>query len=262
MNSRHVKASGSGPKIEAIAQFLLAKASYGQTASASASFNRQVTAQEKPYDPGIKRKQSEEKPVTQDLSEKRCTVITPTNLVAGGQSYYSSGPGEASQRCNFYPLFYPSGKFSGQNSQANEQKYLPSAKAALSLEERKVYQCTFDGCGKRYVRQEGLKRHLVSHTRQPQFKCTFESCEKVFAHKSSLKAHQRIHMGPKQFVCTVTACGKRFRRRDTLEIHERTHLVQKPFPCEIEGCNREYVTKQNLRRHKRISHHNYPGLPG
>ncbi|WP_422446575.1 MULTISPECIES: hypothetical protein [unclassified Endozoicomonas] len=60
MNSRYVKASGSGSKIEAIAQFLLAKA-IGQTASASASFNRQVIAQDKPYDPGIKRKPGEEK---------------------------------------------------------------------------------------------------------------------------------------------------------------------------------------------------------
>lgn len=89
MNSKHVKASGSGPKIEAIAQFLLAKASSGQTASASESFNRQVTVQDKPYGPGLKRKQGEEKPVTQDLSEIRCAVISPANLVADGQSYHS-----------------------------------------------------------------------------------------------------------------------------------------------------------------------------
>ena len=247
MNSVHVHATRPGSKIEAIAQFLAAKASSVQTASRATTFNRQVTAQDKPCYPSIKRNPGEAQPVTQDLSEKRCTLTTLANLVAGRQGQQSSGPDQASQSCDFYPL----AGFDGQNSQTNQKKkYQQSAKAGLPLEKRKVFQCPFDGCKKTFTRMQYVKSHLITHTGEKPFKCEEEKCGKSFARNSDLQRHRRIHTGYRPFKCEFEGCGKAFIQSAHLSKHKLTHTREKKFECDFEGCGKTFTTNQNQRRHE------------
>ncbi|MBO9482347.1 C2H2-type zinc finger protein [Salinisphaera sp. G21_0] len=185
MNSAHLNASGA--KIEAIASYLLTKASSEQPVSGTTSSNREVRVQAQPLDLGIKRKQGEERSVAQDLSERMCKLTTLEKQVAGGQGQQPSGSGQACQRVEFY---HPTG-FYGQNSQTSEQQFLQSSKAALPSEKRKTHRCLFDGCGKTFTTHDHLKRHKLTHTGERPHKC--EICKKGFVRKANLERHKRVH---------------------------------------------------------------------
>ncbi|KAF7296421.1 hypothetical protein HMN09_01112500 [Mycena chlorophos] len=60
------------------------------------------------------------------------------------------------------------------------------------------YVCPVDGCGKRFVRGEHLKRHVRSiHTHEKPHECPFEGCGKSFNRRDNLAQHSRIHMDDK-----------------------------------------------------------------
>ncbi len=257
MNSGDIKASDPGSEIIVIAQLLVAMASSGQTASGTTSLNRQVTALDKPYHPATRSKQGEEKSCTQDLSGKRCTLTTPENQVAGRQGQQSSGPGQASQCYNVYPQnVYPQAGFDGQHLQADELPYQQSGRTGLSLKERKVYQCDFDGCGKKYTRIYSLKRHILIHAgqREDTYKCYLSNCGKRFAQECDLKKHLHIHTEHKPFKCYLSKCDKRFCQKIDLIRHERTHTGEKPFECEAVGCGKRFNRKHALERHQLVIH--------
>ncbi|WP_422446019.1 MULTISPECIES: C2H2-type zinc finger protein [unclassified Endozoicomonas] len=240
MNSARLNASGA--KIEAIASYLLTRASSEQPVSGTTSSHREVRVQGQPLDLGIKPKQGEERSVAQDLRERMCKLTTPENQVAGGLGQQSSGPGQASQRVGFY---HPTG-FYGQNSQTNEQQYLQPNTAALPSEKRKTYQCLLNGCDKTFTRNEHLKRHQLTHLGHRPLKCEFEGCDSRFYYQSVLKRHRRIHTGERPFECKN--CDKRFIQKSNLEMHKLTHTGEKPHECEI--CKKGFIRKGCLTRHK------------
>lgn len=242
MNSAHLNASGA--KIEAIASYLLARASSEQPVSGTTSSKREVKVQGQPLDLGIKPKQGEERSVAQDLRERMCKLTTLENQIAGRQGQQPSGSGQPSQRVEFY---HPTG-FYGHNSQTNEQQFLQSSKAALPSEKRKTHRCLFDGCGKTFTSSHRLKRHRLTHLSHRPLKCGFEGCDSRFYYQSDLKRHRRIHTGERPFECKN--CDKRFIQKSELEIHKLTHTGEKPHTCEI--CNKGFIRKVNLERHKRV----------
>ncbi|XP_055901881.1 zinc finger protein 182-like [Eupeodes corollae] len=57
--------------------------------------------------------------------------------------------------------------------------------------------------------------------RERRYNCTSEGCGKAFKRQDELKRHSRIHSGVKPFECNQ--CEKRFLRKDHLNKHIKTH---------------------------------------
>jgi zinc finger protein BrlA len=53
-------------------------------------------------------------------------------------------------------------------------------------------KCEWDGCNKRFQRQEHLKRHEKTHTKADLFSCQF--CGKNFGRSDNLKSHTKLHI--------------------------------------------------------------------
>lgn len=99
---------------------------------------------------------------------------------------------------------------------------IPSTKtSAKKTDTKKVFRCTFPGCGREFQLKGNLKRHVNIHNGDKKFACKY--CGKKFLRKADMEVHYRVHTGEKPYRCTHEACGKCFARRSDLLSHERTH---------------------------------------
>ena len=87
----------------------------------------------------------------------------------------------------------------------------------------KQYICQAEGCGKRFLDNSKLKRHMLVHSGEKPYKC--ELCNKRFSLDFNLRTHLRIHTGEKPYVCSFEGCSKRFSQSSNLSAHEKTHLL-------------------------------------
>ncbi|OTF71990.1 hypothetical protein BLA29_002321 [Euroglyphus maynei] len=55
---------------------------------------------------------------------------------------------------------------------------------------------TYDGCGKKFSRQENLKNHIRTHTKERPYCCEIDGCMKKFTNTSDRAKHRRIHWNP------------------------------------------------------------------
>lgn len=79
------------------------------------------------------------------------------------------------------------------------------------------YPCEI--CGKEFLHQKNVMRHLISHQAEKPYKCKI--CEKTFNYSHLLKKHEEIHSGTKNYECHL--CGKRFRQEQNLRQHMKCH---------------------------------------
>ena len=83
-----------------------------------------------------------------------------------------------------------------------------------------IYACSHPGCGKTYVNNSILKRHVQAfHNAEKRFQCS--SCGKCLASRQNLKEHSYTHTGEKPYKCSVPECGASFRQGTHLSAHKR-----------------------------------------
>ena len=98
----------------------------------------------------------------------------------------------------------------------------------MSGDERRPYQCGYEGCGKKYTRKAFLKAHIIKHPSDSEFRCYSGNCSGTvrYRDKRALTRHIHIHHTfEKPFGCEI--CDRRFRRPDNLKSHrEHMHSIK------------------------------------
>ncbi|XP_073832618.1 uncharacterized protein [Musca autumnalis] len=131
------------------------------------------------------------------------------------------------------------------------------------------YSC--DVCGKKFILEERLTRHMSSHK---DLNCNI--CGKEFTSEPTLKEHMNIHSGACPYLCSecgkafkfasslrkhierhsevskhqCNQCPRSFKCRSDLNKHVKNHLGLKPFKCDI--CGSKFTRAFNLEQHKRL----------
>ncbi|KAJ8984888.1 hypothetical protein NQ317_002728 [Molorchus minor] len=84
---------------------------------------------------------------------------------------------------------------------------------------KRINEYSCDTCGKKFARQDGLKRHSKTHLGIKPFECGM--CGKTFVEKATLNRHYLTHTGEKPFECNL--CGKTTFRKDQIISHVTKH---------------------------------------
>lgn len=111
-----------------------------------------------------------------------------------------------------------------------------------------LYLCSYQGCGKTFLEEDTLKRHVQIHDGR-QFVCYYDGCGKDFSNNFNLKRHILTHTGEMQFICPREGCGKAFSQDTTLRSHMQTHSSENHQICPFKGCGKRYIYKSTLDVH-------------
>ena len=63
----------------------------------------------------------------------------------------------------------------------------------IHSEDREVYECPREGCGRYYSEKRNLDAHIRSYHEGQRFACTHESCDRTFAFKHKMHEHLKSH---------------------------------------------------------------------
>jgi len=115
---------------------------------------------------------------------------------------------------------------------------------------RRPFRCPIVQCARNFTSKRNLVDHCRGHHQgtKPHV-CSYEGCGKSFLRPAHLIIHTRIHTGEKPFVCTFQGCGKRWNQKSALKQHMRSHTGEKPYSCTFEGCEKQFSTSSSCKRH-------------
>ena len=114
----------------------------------------------------------------------------------------------------------------------------------------KPFECSYDGCDRKYTSMGNLKTHMKAHEGKFSHQCDFDGCDKAFLSSYSLKVHRRVHTGEKPYACEEDGCDKSFNTLYRLNAHKRIHSGE-TFDCEYDNCSKQFTTRSDLKKHVR-----------
>lgn len=104
------------------------------------------------------------------------------------------------------------------------------------------YPCEI--CGKSFLMQHKLKRHIKTHEQNKLYVC--DICDKSYNDKDNLRAHKKNQHEKKKWACAT--CGKRFISEEKMLAHEKRHTKSGKYPCQT--CGKSFSTVKKLNDHK------------
>ena len=97
----------------------------------------------------------------------------------------------------------------------------------MSGDEKRPYQCGYEGCGRTYIKKGPLKLHIIKHPSDLKFRCYFGDCSGAVRYRDTRALTRHIHTYhtlEKSFGCEI--CHRGFRCADSLKYH-REHVHSK-----------------------------------
>ncbi|KAJ9118802.1 hypothetical protein QFC24_006001 [Naganishia onofrii] len=122
----------------------------------------------------------------------------------------------------------------------------------LSHTGERPHVCT--ECGASYIRASHLTAHARTHqsSEEKSFECTHEGCDKRFWTAQHLSRHEKLHEIPLEYECPH--CEQAFAKHHQLRSHTAvSHAPEgtKPFQCPHPTCTWSFATAQKLKVHQR-----------
>ncbi|OON18305.1 zinc finger, C2H2 type, partial [Opisthorchis viverrini] len=121
------------------------------------------------------------------------------------------------------------------------------------LDNKGDFPCS--ACNRVFSQKALLLKHRIMHD-EPKHTC--DTCGRCFVREDKLKRHvMSIHTTEKPHVCGI--CTKAFSRKDKLKDHLKHHeRAARNFECQ--QCQQPFVQKSDLNRHIRGVHQGEPGV--
>ncbi|KAL4230459.1 Transcription factor IIIA [Mactra antiquata] len=92
-----------------------------------------------------------------------------------------------------------------------------------------VHECS--KCNKKFSQKQWLKQHMLTHADERQvYVCTYENCGREYLEKRNLNSHVRSYHDGKRFSCDHAGCGQTFSTKQKLMHHQKLHDPNRPLP--------------------------------
>jgi zinc finger protein BrlA len=118
----------------------------------------------------------------------------------------------------------PMTRMSGGHSDHNDEEFMYSPGYPDSLQNRPQRQVSRKTAKKQTSKQSLRLENLPSIIKQVQFRCKEPGCKGRFKRQEHLKRHMKSHSKEKPHVCWVPGCNRGFSRSDNLNAHyTKTH---------------------------------------
>ena len=121
----------------------------------------------------------------------------------------------------------------------------------MSGDEKRPFQCGYEGCGRKYSEKEYLRTHFVTHTGDSKLRCQLGECAGKVVYRDARALTRHIHTKhtfERPYGCEI--CNRRFRRTDHLKHHmEHVHFInskiKSPKPQSVSNISASQTDRFN-----------------
>ena len=165
------------------------------------------------------------------------SISAPSAFPSSAASFNTLiAPGAASS--STAALYTPVASISGSNM-SRKRKYTDG----------KPFECTYEGCNKKFSRVGHLNDHINTHENKRPYKCRF--CNRRFNALNCLNAHINTHENKRPYKCRD--CNRRFNSTGGLSNHRRVdHKDLGSFSCP--NCDKKFLNEKSLNIHQAKKH--------